>query len=697
MGYKRSQLATGAFLGVLRTSNVMLLLTMTGLNYGPIIAAASTVEVAQTDVNSDIDHVTDDDENFIEPDASSVDAVGDTSSTNVENEQLADSVYQEHESILPASLAKAVLVGAQRRSQEITDSQKAEDGETGDSDIISTPDTSSEMGASRNSKPPLTGCVWGSAGCNKKWNVQNSGTSINSSSVDETNDDVDAPTTSVFSGSATAKIKAHVQEARGGTSSGHKTPLSSMRNTRKNSGIKSNRIASEGEAAAEDQHKSEDNNPTPPQGFELSARVVTSPSDGLSYFLDVPADPNALELENWMMNIPYTYVECGPTVESTTESFLLEDMVVRHFPHAAAMGHWVNLAGGVTIERSKKDHDENELESYINESIDGHPKLLVALSPIEITVSGNNEETRTFYPGEVVLMEDTLGKGHKMRAARGKFDDNSSKSHGQDLKVLMVSLPHSVHYTVSDLNNYARHQRAKSTSSTNTLKPNEPSEHPSPSSYSGAKHSIFGLVPKHLSKGRMRRDYRSASMIAHDTKPCPLEYDSAYSSLFTPPYHQRRSNRRRQMNHPKVESVFSSEYPPPPGHSTYDEESILFRFLPSLRRTMLFGIGLSLTSSFVYCVQLLYPPLLALIGGATFVMGGALINVLGTRWSYRQWLAVWEEEWRWRREMKRHKEAARVKIETQDTNFDADETIVDDLNDAHTTEDELIDTSIMEE
>jgi hypothetical protein len=112
---------------------------------------------------------------------------------------------------------------------------------------------------------------------------------------------------------------------------------------------------------------------------------------------------------------------------------------------------------------------------------------------------------------------------------------------------------------------------------------------------------------------------------------------------------------------------------------------------------MLFGIGLSLTSSFVYCVQLLYPPLLALIGGATFVMGGALINVLGTRWSYRQWLAVWEEEWRWRREMKRHKEAARVKIETQDTNFDADETIVDDLNDAHTTEDELIDTSIMEE
>jgi hypothetical protein len=88
---------------------------------------------------------------------------------------------------------------------------------------------------------------------------------------------------------------------------------------------------------------------------------------------------------------------------------------------------------------------------------------------------------------------------------------------------------------------------------------------------------------------------------------------------------------------------------------------------------MLFGIGLSLTSSFAYCVQLLYPPLLALIGGATLVMGGVLINILGTRWFYRQWLAVWEEEWRWRREIKRHREAERErKTKT------IDETNVDD-------------------
>ncbi len=70
---------------------------------------------------------------------------------------------------------------------------------------------------------------------------------------------------------------------------------------------------------------------------------------------------------------------------------------------------------------------------------------------------------------------------------------------------------------------------------------------------------------------------------------------------------------------------------------------------------MLVGIGLSLTSSFVYCVQLLYPPLLALWGGATMILGGALMNVLVARWSYRRFAADWLEEWRWRREVKRNK------------------------------------------
>ena len=670
----RSPVVASAFFGVLTLTDLG-----TFYSVGPIIiAAASSVEV-QANTSTDADHLSEED-GYINPDGGvprldpKIDAT-----LEVESDPPRKSSNIEHENSLPASLAKAVLIGAQRRSHDIdTKHMVGEDPISSEESTSS--DANPEDDSPHNSKPPLTGCVWGSAGCNKgKWNAAGkSGASINSSLQEEADQAIedDVPSTSVFAGSATAKIKAHVEEARGGGASpSRRTPLSSMSNTQ-NAKKSSSNVRSE-EGAANGQPKIEDNH-KPPQGFQLSARIVTSTSDGLSYFLDTPEDSKALELDNWMMNIPYTYVECGPTVESTTESFLLEDMVVRHFPHGAAMGHWANLAGGVTFDKSKTEvgKTDTEAESYTSDYIDGHPKLLVALSPIEITVSGNDEETRLFYPGEVVLMEDTLGKGHKMRAARVSLDENDSKIHGQDLKVMMVSLPHSVHYTLSDLNDYARHQRSKS-SRTEGVHADTPSEHPSPSTYYGAKHSIFGLAEKRDYRGR--KNYRAATLNVDETKPCPLEYDSAYSSLFTPPYSQRRKRRGRRRTQQIKESAFSPEYPPPPGHSTYDEESVLLHILPSLRRTMLFGVGLSLTSSFVYCVQLLYPPLLALIGGAAFIMGGALINVLGTRWSYRQWLAVWEEEWRWRREMKRHKEMEREKNKSsQKDGYDLSKSMLDE-------------------
>ena len=60
---------------------------------------------------------------------------------------------------------------------------------------------------------------------------------------------------------------------------------------------------------------------------------------------------------------------------------------------------------------------------------------------------------------------------------------------------------------------------------------------------------------------------------------------------------------------------------------------------------MLVGLGLSLTSSFVYYVQLLYPPLplLAILSGAIMISGGALMKVLVARWSYRRFVADWLE------------------------------------------------------
>ena len=656
------QLAFSAFICALILSDFRT------FHIGSMIADASSIEM-QSDIilSSDADHLSQEDRNnnMDNDNAPLLDTQVD-SMLEVETDQPQKSSNTEIENALPASLAKAVLIGAQKRSQEIDSDHINDDASMHSEESISS-DVNTEDDLSHNSKPSLTGCVWGSAGCNKgKWNAAGkSGTSINSSLHDgaeklDYSAENDAPSTSVFAGSATAKIKAHVEEAKGGGASpSRRTPRSSIsnkQNAAKRSDTRNGEDKTKGRSKSEDNHK-------PPQGFQLTARIVTSPSDGLSYFLDPPEDSKALEIENWMMTIPYTYVDCGPTVESTTESFLLEDMVVRHFPYGAKMGHWANLAGGVTIDKSKSETGEKEMnsESFTSDYIDGHPKLLVALSPIEITVSGNDEETRMFYPGEVVLMEDTLGKGHKMRAAKLNSEDQSTVR-GQDLKVMMISLPHSVHYSLSDQNDYARHQKSK-VSPVDGIHSNTPSEHPSPSTYYGARYSIFGFAHKRDNKGR--KNYRTATLNKEHTKPCPLEYDSAYSSIFTPSYHQRRRRKGRRRTRQIKESAFSPDYPPPPGHSTYDEESVLLRFLPSLRRTMLFGVGLSLTSSFVYCVQLLYPPLLALIGGAAFIMGGALINVLGTRWSYRQWLAVWEEEWRWRREMKRHKDKEKENIESQ--------------------------------
>jgi hypothetical protein len=406
-----------------------------------------------------------------------------------------------------------------------------------------------------------------------------------------------------------------------------------------------------------------------------------------------------------MMTIPYGYLECGPTIESTTEAFPLSDMVLRHLPHSASMGHWMNLGGGVTFENGSNngggdDGGGGTTTGYIDTdgNNEGRPKLLVALSPLEITVSGNNEESRRFRPGDVILMEDTLGKGHKMNAAppvirgeRARPSKNTETRHGQDLFVVMVSLPHTVHLPIYDwlggssnpreIPSSSPPVRGFASSSALSESPPDPTigEYGGPDDDPGgegaaeeeeeeqAERALLGFAPKHLHHQHRRpRNERSSSLVpAESNKPCPLEYDSAYSSLFVPRTHNQyerlrrgggRSHSRgggRQIG--KKDSSFDETHPPPPWFSTREKESILFRYLPSLRRTMLVGLGLSLTSSFAYCVQLLYPPLLALWGGATMILGGALMNVLVTRWSYRRFVADWLEEWRWRREVRRYK------------------------------------------
>lgn len=457
----------------------------------------------------------------------------------------------------------------------------------------------------------IPGCHhWGTMGCNKGNPNAGSATTTAASKINATpgvfDDDDESMVLhqSSLAGSATAKIEAHVLKGAGKSS-----PLSAKKDR-----FQTNEVGVDSTASSSN---------NPPQGFTLSARIVTSPQDGLSYFLDVPDGDMTT-----MMTIPYTFLDCGRNIESTTEAFSLDDLVVRHLPAGADIGHWVNLGGGVTIDT--EDEYEDSFPRYINGNHDGRPKLLVALSPIEIVVSGNDEESRTFNPGEIILMEDTLGKGHKMKA----------NSPGKDLKVIMISLPHTVHYPPVSWSSVQEEN-------TNNLSPSGSES----SWHRGAHQSLFGFAPK---------NHHPRSKARHTTKPCPLEYDSVYSSLFTPTSNKnliRQKRRRRKMKDfaTTADSSDGSSYPPAPGFTTSNNEDI-FKYLPTLRQSMLIGIGLSLTSSFVYCAQLLYPPFLVLWGGATIVVLGAVVNVMGVRWLLQQnWMVVWEEERRWKRDLKRHK------------------------------------------
>ena len=537
----------------------------------------------------------------------------------------------------PSSLIKAVQVGSKLGDTPTSD-QQLDDSETENDENIVEEDSTHDPKL-------LTSCHWGTMGCNKgKWTDSSEG-DVNSSFIDNN-------VHSGLAGSAMAKIEARVK-------SSSKQSVSSI---------------DDGELSDRKDSRSGSNH-QPPQGFRLAGRVVTNPMDGLSYFLDPQKEDNSSN-NDLMMTIPYRYLECGPTIESTTEAFALNNMVLRHLPKHYHMTHWMNSGGGVTVENVVGVEGEEGGAKYfdIEGNSEGHPKLLVALSPIEITVSGNNEESRLFYQGDVILMEDILGKGHKLNSApvdtsQHSKEESGSQQHGQDVYVIMITLPHTVHLPVYDwLEEASSIQNLSSTTllaataangSNNidrTLDADETDQDDMTKKLETMR-TLSEFSSKHHKYRRLK--IKRSSLTSERQQPCPLEYDSAYASLFIPTHHnqynRKRINRRGGVRHNTIkDSVFDDTNPNPPWFYTHAKESILARYLPSLRRTMLISLGLTLTSSFVYCTQLLYPPLLALWGGATVILGGALVNVLVTRWSYRRYIADWLEEWRWRREVHRN-------------------------------------------
>ena len=293
----------------------------------------------------------------------------------------------------------------------------------------------------------------------------------------------------------------------------------------------------------------------PPEGFHLSAHIITNPQDSLSYFANEISDT----LDDTLL-VPF--LECG-AVGSTTPPIPLQHGHFRHFPKSAHPSHFMPAQ---------------------------EVMLIVALHPIDIQVSGNGEENRSFQAGDVVLVEDMLSVGHKMRA------DSSS---GQDLSVLILTLPggHSHQH-------HQYHRQRGSTSSTTTSTTTFPFD-------SHHIKSIFGRRGRKIfSQGR------SGKKGNNKEPPCKLEHDPAYSAIGLPP----------------------------PSSYENDVGPLLTAFRSvSIRRVILTSLGVSLSTLTSYFLSKVAPLQLAVgIGGACVIGGGTLGIIKGGEWACDEF-EIWRE------------------------------------------------------
>ena len=126
-------------------------------------------------------------------------------------------------------------------------------------------------------------------------------------------------------------------------------------------------------------HTNDDNNVNirhqPPQGFQITSRVYTDPKDKLAHFDNDSA-------------MVFPYWECG-VAGSTTVPIPLQHASVRH------------LLGG------------SQPTTYSGSEFGPYPQLVVALSPVDIVL--NSGQVQTFSAGDVILLEDVVSCGHKLR------------------------------------------------------------------------------------------------------------------------------------------------------------------------------------------------------------------------------------------------------------------------------------------
>ena len=135
------------------------------------------------------------------------------------------------------------------------------------------------------------------------------------------------------------------------------------------------------------------------------------------------------------------------------------------------------------------------------------PQLLVVLKPLELTVSGNGGESRRFQAGDCVLLEDTVGKGHKL-----------SPVGGEELSVLMLALPrhhhahhHHYHHEQKEelhipLMDSENGEKGRADTQPGIFRPTNSVA--SANSKAGRHLSVLGLRRRGINKGRLPRPCR---------------------------------------------------------------------------------------------------------------------------------------------------------------------------------------------
>ncbi|KAL7428597.1 hypothetical protein ACHAXM_001454 [Skeletonema potamos] len=416
----------------------------------------------------------------------------------------------------------------------------------------------------------------------------------------------------------------------------------------------------------------------PPSHFHISAHIQTNLHTGLSYFL--PLDTLH---EKSFAHLPF--LECG-AIGSTTATVPLVSGVFRHVPLISGVnekekmqrgglefleetiigggvisssslgGEHVGIEGGDKLESNffadTNDDGEDTSDSDDKPKKKNWPKrpspptYVVALSPLEITVGGNGNETQQFDAGDVIFFEDTwLGIWDEMDSENDSlFEEDNEKLFGyimraspdarKDMNVFMLTIPPALHRQWKHRHNQLQQQQKQQ-------------------KLEAEMSSISNhLVNDKSTMGKSQPWWKLSSRIIKKQidvlpEPCSLESDPAFAhpSVSVPPtlshhFSQHFTKLLRQFQQPFHLSLSSSTTT---SHSDYD------LILPILAQTTAAMVGAATAFAGVLHLLRTVNPTVAIMFGGACVIG---FGTWGIVWFGEELLDEWEM-WRERRRLER--------------------------------------------